>query len=380
MKDAIYFPVLRGKLGEINAVAALRPATRAGIRPMFDIPTPDEDGEATASLSMATSSLARTWGTTLPLYLDLSRHDPDALVESKSTVVHLFDCARQAGLMAIPVSAPVRDRRGHTGAYLDGVASIARKDQRGVALRIDYDYFSDVDSIEALIDESMRAVGSVEEATDIILDSGPLEKLPLGTPLSRSLMLAYSTALLALDGRHFRNMVICASSIPRRVPEMQNGVPHRVPNNEFTVWSQLVGQKSNRTLKFSDYGARYAHQKDGGGGARPPARVQLVTAGHHHLYLDKPDRYRELCAAAAQNEEFSLQPWGTRIVRDCALGSGSCGGGTEWVERDTLMHLETMAASARSRLAELGVLVTLELPVPERIPHDQAELHLPAGE
>ena len=130
-------------------------------------------------------------------------------------------------------------------------------------------------------------------------------------------MAAYSTALIALEGRRFRNIVICASAIPNKVDSIQTGVPHRVANSEFILWSQIVGNRSTRATKFSDYGARYAHQKDGGGGSRPPARIHLTTTERHHLYLGEPQRYRELCSAAIQNEEFSQQSWGTRAVRDC---------------------------------------------------------------
>jgi len=326
------------------------------------------------AMSTVASSLARTWGTALPLYIDMSRHDPDAVVENASAVAHLFDCARQAGLVAIPVSAPVRDRQGNTGAYFDGVAKTARKDQRGVALRVDFEYFSDVDSLETLLSESMRAVDAVDELTDVFLDCGPLEKLPTNDSTTRSLMMTYSLALLALEGRRFRNVILCASNIPSKVDRMRNGTPHRVANREFAVWGQIVGHKNNRPVKFSDYGARHAHQKDGGGGSRPPARIHLVTSNEHHLYLDDAQRYRQLCDSAMRSEEFSRQSWGTRAVRECARGSGDYGGATEWVERDTHMHLEMMATLVGSRLAEIGALASFDFAKPESIPHDQTDL------
>jgi hypothetical protein len=374
MKDAIYFPILRGRRGEINAVAGLRSNTKVVVRPMFDVPKGDADGETAVTLSGVTSDLARTWGTTLPLYIDLSRHEPDERVGESAAVVHLFNCARQAGLLAIPVSAPARDRQGATGAYLDGIAAIAHQDKRGIAMRIDFDYFAEVDSLEEVIDEALRAVGAEDESADIFLDGGPIDKLPLADPRQKSLMAVYSTALIALEGRPFRNIAICASGIPSKVNSIQAGVPHRVANSEFILWSQVVGNRSTRTTKFSDYGARYAHQKDGGGGSRPPARIHLTTTERHHLYLGEPQLYRELCTAAMQNEEFSQQPWGTRAVRDCARGDGNYGGATEWVERDTYMHIEAVADAICGRLSELGVLDKLEFAQPDKVPLEQQDL------
>jgi hypothetical protein len=374
MKDAIYFPILRGRRGEIHAVAGLRSSTKVVVRPMFDVPNTDEEGEPAVTLSGVTMDLAKTWGTRLPLYLDLSRHEPDERVGESAAVVHLFNCARQAGLLAIPVSAPVRDRYGTTGAYIEGIAAIADQDKRGIALRVDYDYFTELDSLEEVINESLRAAGAADENVDIFLDCGPIDKLPLADPRQKSLMAAYSTALITLEGRPFRNIVICASGIPRKVNSIQAGVPHRVANTEFIVWNQIVGNKSTRAIRFSDYGARYAHQKDGGGGSRPPARIHLTTTERHHLYLDEPQLYRELCNSVVQNEEFFEQSWGTRAVRDCARGNGNYGGATEWVERDTYMHIETMAAATRDRLNELGVFAKLEFAQPDGVPLEQQEL------
>ena len=217
-------------------------------------------------------------------------------------------------------------------------------------------------------------MGAEDENADVFLDGGPIDKLPLADPRPKSLMAAYSTALIALEGRRFRNIVICASAIPNKVASIQTGVPHRVANSEFILWSQIVGNRSTRATKFSDYGARYAHQKDGGGGSRPPARIHLTTTERHHLYLGEPQRYRELCSAAIQNQEFSQQSWGTRAVRDCARGNGDYGGATEWVERDTHMHIETVADAIRSRLSELGVLDKLEFAKPEQVPQEQQNL------
>lgn len=413
MKDAIYFPILRAKRGEMNAIARLQSSSKVAVRPMFDIPdykehkedvalvhsgaanfslaagnassflklTPfdpeEESGRSApiapaAVLSGVTITLANTWGTSYPLYLDLSRHDPDEKIGESAAVTHLFNCSRQAGLLAIPVAAPKLNR---SASYLKAVAAIARRDQRGIGLRLDYDQFAEIDSLQALIDETLRELEINEDVVDLFLDSGPVDKLPLSDPLQKSLRNVYSLALLALERRRFRNVVLAASSIPKTFRSSQEGAPCRVPNNEFAIWENLVGTPSNRALKLSDYGARYAHQKDGGGSVIPPARIHLVTAHEHLLYVGESQQYRELCGFAMQFLEHAQNTFGVPEIRECARNNGEPKRATEWVERDTAMHLEVILSAARGRLGELGVLGAFDFEAPERsYPQQQALL------
>jgi hypothetical protein len=66
MKDAIYFPILRGRRGEINAVAGLRSNTKVVVRPMSDVPLAIHglvfrSSNFTLSLRTASSIRAAFW-------------------------------------------------------------------------------------------------------------------------------------------------------------------------------------------------------------------------------------------------------------------------------------------------------------------------------
>jgi hypothetical protein len=63
--------------------------------------------------------------------------------------------------------------------------------------------------------------------------------------------------------------------------------------------------------------------------------------------------------------------WFTCLI---ARGNGNYGGATEWVERDTHMHIETVADAIRGRLNELGVLEKLEFAQPDKVPLEQQDL------
>jgi hypothetical protein len=381
MFDAIYYPILRAKAGEINAIGSLRARTKTLVRPMFDLPECEDPSELATIISSATMALAKNWGTKLPIYLDLSRHDWDAtLTGGRSIVGHLFECARQAGLIAIPVTGPVIDRQGETGLYFKEVANIIRQRGQGVALRLRFDEMERPDSLKKVVDEALLAVACDNDQADIFLDVGPVDKLPKrsGETVQSMLLEAVSDALSVVKGGSFRNIIFAGSGIPRKVKRTVDGTPFRVPNYEYATWSQLLNTRDWRSIRFSDYGARYAHQTEGGGGAAPPARIQLVTESEHILYFDKGHLYRDLADSSLTDPALARQAGfrGKASIRDAARGSGGVGSATDWVARDTSMHIETIADSISGRIQELGFLQDLRTAEISTELDSQSELQL----
>src|SRR5688572_24320414 len=99
MSEPIFYAILRAKAGEVSGIAGLAPRTKSLVRFMFDFPVKLDDESDASQFTGFLMDLACAWGTGLPLYLDLSRFDPD-LTTLKSTplIAHLFDVARQAHL------------------------------------------------------------------------------------------------------------------------------------------------------------------------------------------------------------------------------------------------------------------------------------------
>lgn len=106
----IYFPILRAKAGEIEAVARLSPTGRDLTRPMFDFPTQKMSDRLPLDEYLAEKirEIAKSWGTKDKFYLDFSRYEPDAcLPDGRHVVDYVFDISRQRRLKAIPVVAPL---------------------------------------------------------------------------------------------------------------------------------------------------------------------------------------------------------------------------------------------------------------------------------
>ena len=109
MQSTIYFSFVRGREGELNAIERLSPCVLTRVSIVVDLPTV----EATFGKSLDehigqfTRNIAKAWGVRSPLYLDLTRYGPEHVdSHGRNIVEHLFDCARQLKLKAVPVTGP----------------------------------------------------------------------------------------------------------------------------------------------------------------------------------------------------------------------------------------------------------------------------------
>jgi len=367
MSEVILYQILRAKAGEASGIAALSPRTKSIVRTMFDFPHMEEADASADQFATFTMTLAGSWGTEAPLYLDLSRFDPDQKTSAGLPLVtHLFTAARQAHLKAIPVAGPLVERKGKTGEYLKGVAEIAHHDGRGGAIRIPFHDLSSPTDLPEVIREVQREIGLEDGQCDVFLDAGPTDSLPGGQATAQAVL--RDTALLAaeaLTGRKFRALVFCSSSIPKKTHGRGANAPTKISNVEFQVWSELQNSKSLRHIRFGDYGPRFAHQTDKPSKARAPSRIHLTTDRLHAMYVASAPLYRELAKTVVGTEEFAAQrgTWGKFAVQDAGRGSRNVGNATDWVARDVHMHIETLARAVETRLREASgepLVVTTE--------------------
>lgn len=356
----IYFPILMGRLGEIDAAGRLSPRARSRSQIMFDPILPRKGGSLEVHLTSIAQAIARTWGTSQAICLDLSRYDPELLTESgKRPVEFLFHCAHQCHLKPIPVSGPA-SVRGPGTAYIDVVRHIAERGERGAALRIPFDELVTVENLNDTIDACLRALGLHENHVDLYLDCGVLWKLPEYVRNSDGLAAVWNAAFAEVRSRPFRHVTFGASSIPGSFRKSKDGKPHRVVRTEMVAWHNL-GVKESTPIGFSDYGARYAHQTEADKPVNPPSRVSLASVSDHVLYRAARIEHRRNCREASGSSEFIDQAnsWGKLEIRDCGLGNADVGVPQDWAARDTNMHIETTVRILERELTRRGILPKL---------------------
>lgn len=349
--EAIYFPILLAKNGEIDALGQLSPGARYRTRPLFDITRPKPGKSLAAHVCGIVQGLAKSWGISSPLYLDLSRFEPDVRTEDgRSLVDHVFDCARQCGLKAIPVSGPLLTR-GPGTEYIDAVRDIGRALASGVAIRIPFPMFRDAAQLAESIDECIRLLETRDEEVDLFLDYELLAVLPETEQSESALWSYWHSAINILGNRNFRNVVVCASNVPASIPKMVDNKPLRVPRVDMSAWRTL-NNGLRRDVAFGDYGARYPNVSETVAKVIPPGPIHFSTDTESLFFKASRDLHRELNRLAAESREFLDLPdsWGKREVHDAGVGRSGVGGPKDWASRDTNMHIEGTVAYLETQL------------------------------
>ncbi|MEO1147713.1 MAG: hypothetical protein AAFY26_19190 [Cyanobacteria bacterium J06638_22] len=346
----IYAPILRGKEGEIRALGFLAPKTQNLIRPMLDIPA-YEAADLPARLCHLVDQIGRTWGTAHSLLFDMSRYEPDASTdEGVHPIELLFEQARQRKLLAIPVTGP-EDDRGPGDRYLTAVASIAKRQGRGLGLRVSFEDFQSLTVFRAILDDTLFKLEVEPSDVDLYLDAGSIGKLALGEASIASVVEATGNASKVAAAMGFRTIVFSGTSIPDSVGPKFNSRPCRAPRQELEVWRTLHADLNIPTIVLGDYGVMSPLQSDNGG-SRPPSRIRLSTAHEHVLFRGDSDEYLRLRSIVAKSQAMREQvdSWGRR----CLLGRGVSGPGnaTDWVARDTNASLETTCEMLAKQVGE----------------------------
>jgi hypothetical protein len=353
---ALYFPVLRAKAGELRALARLSDRARHRTIPLLDIPEPGEEGRVSARELMASvcEELARAWGTARPLHLDISRYTGTGAGGPLGEIVeHLFKCARQARLQAMPVAGPVGFR---SVDYLAAVADVARRNGRGLAIRLTSEDFLEASRLEQSLEPCLAALNIPASHIDLILDFESIARLPADQRAELAIVNVVSSAVHFADPLGFRRIVLCGSSFPEWPAIRKSPARLAVARLELSVWRRLTKIRPDVPLGFGDYGVVSPFQTKPTRCVRVPARVRFATPEQQIFFRAPAGTYRELAKSAAKDTEFlSLPPsWGAIAVRECAANYGDEGGGTQWVARDTNMHVEATVVHVEEHLRRVA--------------------------
>lgn len=382
VQAALYFPVIRGRLGEIRALRLLSPYTRARIAPVVDLPQLNEASPATLEehVGSLTSLLASAWGTRFPLYVDLKRYAPSQVDRrGRHVVEHLFDCARQVKLRAIPVSGTLSER-GPEPTYLDAVAKCARRGSIGAALRITHADYSDVNILGGEIAAGLERLGLPASQVDLLLDAESIALMPAEQASEGALLSTLCNAVDTSAQHDFRSIVFVGSSIPENLGSTEAGKPRVVTRTELRVWLRYLATPATRLVRFGDTGVWNPRQPDpgqGGGGA-PPARVRLPLGDRQVFFRGESSGYRDLCREALEYDGVRdlSRCAGLDEIASAARGSGGVGSATDWVSRDTNVHLEITARQIEASLRRHDRLKAVELAEVQSEPWQQTHLEV----
>lgn len=356
MIEPLYFPILRAKAGEIDAIGRLRTSTQARTRPMLDFPLYVGDDSDSLSMQYGQRILdaAKAWGTSDPIYLDFSRLAPESRTASGMPLVdYVFEVARQSHLLSIPTIGPL-SRRGPGTAYFDAVSRVITRDKRGLAVRMPFEHCANISRLKMAIDETIDLVSVSLDQVDLFLDFGPLALAAVEAPLRPALRAILADALRVVERVRFRHVVFAASNLPDSLAPQRKNEVTRVARIEFQVWRDLVGHRNVADIGFGDYGVVHPLQSDGKVPRAPPSRVRIATEDEYFLYKGDPDGIRVLARRAIDDGRLQGVPdsWGSTTLRECARDCGIAGNATNWIARDTNVHIENTIALAGRHVSD----------------------------
>lgn len=322
----MYFPILKARQGELNALTHCSPGTLAELRPIIELHEQDTDqldapGQVEL-LAKSVTKLEKAWpqgrGTA---FLDAAGIEPD--VEDESFVgltPRLLKRLADEDLSSSSSFAPVL-RLSDSDALRRSVAELGPQE---LCIRIGAE---DLDNVVAPIDvlaEALAADAGVPvQSVDVILDFGAVENdghLAMAARLARFVL-----PMLASGG--WRSLAVGAGAFPVNLSDVSAFTTGTLPRRDLILWESIGNFQLLREIDFSDYAVTHPLLPVGQAFAAPP-QIRY-THGSDWLALKglRTDRrghaqFYDLCAQLRRELGDRVTPreasWGDRYFHDAA--------------------------------------------------------------
>jgi hypothetical protein len=246
-----YIPILKGKAGELKALANLKQETAKVISPLVEFPPVpvdfvegQEEPVAAKTIDQHVASVSKALADNLTnlsqlyvdgLYLELE----DDLASGQEPSAALFAALRDANVQFVPVCGLDRNE-----SYIASVAECLAKDGRGLCLRITEADLEGTSELQAQIDAILTALSASPEQTDLVLDFGA--KVPAKSALPFQIH-----ALPHLEA--WRSFTVAASSFPIDMSNVPRNTLVEMDRAEWGVWNSLRS-KTKTLTRMPDYG------------------------------------------------------------------------------------------------------------------------------
>jgi hypothetical protein len=341
--EVLYVPVLKGRQGELAALAAIQPMTRQATMPLLEIvPGSVEEPERPSQLRTAVSRTAKrleTWAGNR-LLLDAAFLPPKAAPGDEfGTLGNAVMAAIDQGVDATPVVHLDDDPQ----VYRDA-ATLHEELHRGVALRLGTeDLDEDSEDIEDALTELLNTLHVERQDVDLILDLGPVNG-DLSVRAGARLVADALRGLSAVD--EWRNVIITGGAFPPDLSAFEPWTLGEAPRYDATLYDYLRQRRRlPRIPTFGDYAITYPALVAGlPHRAAPQLRYcvadrWLVLKGR----LNDPrghEQFFEVCERIATHPDFVGAALGNADARIANSRSKGPGNAATWREVGTTHHLD----------------------------------------
>jgi hypothetical protein len=341
-------PILKGRLGEFNAVERLEAAKKALITPLFEVPPVpwDFENERPAKtiiehLDPLPGRIVKAWGVDRAFYIDGFPIDDEQNINGAHPMASLLQACLGRGLEPIPVVGLSR-----APGYIAAAHAITST-AVGCALRLLLDDFQN-GTIFPAISTILVALGATYQTADLILDLGPIAPNMHGTLAATMPIMLNSLAALG----QWRSFVLASAAFPTDLSEFDRDAVSTTPRTDLMLWRSIVNSGLARKPTFSDYAVSHPEYNE------VDPRIMkmshsirytdllewIIVKGHAHRKGAAP-QYGSLCTSLRgmpvwKGAAFS---WGDNYIEECATGRDGPGNATTWRAVGTNHHLTQTA-------------------------------------
>jgi Beta protein len=340
--EVLYVPVLKGRQGELAALAAIQPITRKAILPLLEIvPGSVEEPERPTRLRTVISKTAKrleTWAGSR-LLLDAGFLPPEAVAGDEfGTLGNSVMAAIDQGVDATPV-VHLDD---HPQVYRDA-ATLHNEMHRGIALRLGTENLDqDSEDIEDALTELLDTLHVERRDVDLILDLGPVEG-DLSVRAGGRLVADALRGLSAMD--EWRNVIVAGGAFPSTLSDFEPEIIGEAPRYDAMLYDYLRQRRRlPRVPTFGDYAVTNPVLSGLPYRSSPHLRYcvadrWLVLKGR----LNDPrghEQFFEICERIAAHPDFAGAALGNADARIANPRSKGPGNASTWREVGTTHHLD----------------------------------------
>lgn len=343
-----YVPILKGKKGEFDALAALKKDVKQQLTPLIDVPQVDTDfhtGKPKKSLSPHLSSIVKkiksSWGTERPFFLDLFDLKPsDRADDGNHPLTYIFDLMRINSIKAIPTTGFDRDE-----AYNEAVAKTISADTRGVCIRLLTEDMENPKELRNNLTQMLQTLKVSSEQTHILLDFKELKP--------KDISLVTKTGVTAINNvpniAEYGSLIMAATGFPGSLSEVGTQATMKIQRTELYLWETILNQNNMlRIPTFGDYGIANPVILDLDWRIIPLIANIRYTLAKEWLIIRGRDQKKHGGDQGYQLSEILVKSsdycgpdycWGDRYISDCAKGLVGPGSLTTWRKVGTNHHL-----------------------------------------
>ena len=342
-----YVPILKGKMGEYQALQEISATDKAAFTPLIEVPPIQwnfsKDAPAKtidAHLEPVAKHLRKAWGEEHPLFIDLLLTPDDSIIGADHMLAHVLNQCREVNVQTIPVTTLTRH-----ADYQAATKQANATDGRGICLRLKMDDF-ERGTIDTEINDLLTEQEVTKEQVDLIVD---IESIPDSRP-SVYLMAIKGMIGSLPDMNDWRTLTLASSAFPANLTDFDRDIISQTSRTDWFLWNTLAQNPGSlRVPTFGDYGISHPITPEldprimqASASIRYTSEEYWLVVKGRGVRMSGFEQFRLLSDKLINRNEYSGEgfSWGDGFIKKCADRTEGTGNLTTWRKVGTNHHIK----------------------------------------